>query len=120
MNRPRVESNHVPYVPITVHSTISAQSDGFEALVDTGYTGSVVVPVGAFSSNVPGRHRRFLRLADGSTVAANAYPGEVRIGATTPIQVAITELGGEAIIGMQVLDLFRLTIDHGRTIALDR
>jgi hypothetical protein len=46
------------------------------------------------------------------------YRGILRIGSTTIADIPITELGDEAIIGMQVMASFTLTIDHGRTLTL--
>ena len=116
----RVESTHVLHTPIVVHPAHAARELPFEALVDTGYTGLVVVPRGSFTDGAEPRHRLRLQLADSSVVVAPAYLGAVRIGGTTLLDVAITELGGEAIIGMQVLNHFTLTIDHGRTLVLQR
>jgi hypothetical protein len=42
----------------------------------------------------------------------------VIVGSTELPEVVITELGAEAIIGMQVVSRFTLTIDHGRTLSL--
>ncbi len=82
--------------------------------MDTGYTGFVVVPHGSFAADTAPAHWLRLQLADGSTVVAPAYRGERRIGTHRVADIAITELGDEAIIGMQVVGRFRLTIDHGR------
>jgi predicted aspartyl protease len=88
-----------------------------EALVDTGYTGFVVVPVGSLpTADAP--HRVTLRLADGTPLTAPAYRGELVIGATCLASVLVTALGDSTIIGLQVLRSFTLTLDHGREIAL--
>lgn len=118
MNPQRVESRRVLYAPITVRAALAARELEFEALVDPGYTGYVVVPRGSFTTGEALRHRLRLQLADGSTVLAPAYLGVLRIGNTTLADIAITELGDEAIMGMQVMNHFTLTIDHGRTLSL--
>jgi len=119
VNGQRVQSSRVPYAPITVGADHAARELEFEALVDTGYTGYVVVPQGSFTNGAVPEHHLRLRLADGSTVFAPAYRGVLRLGATTLRPVAITEMGDEAIIGMQVVSRFTLTIDHGHTLALE-
>lgn len=118
MNGGRVESTHVPYISVSVRAYHAPRELAVEALVDTGYTGFVVVPHGSFTADTPPAHRLRLQLADGSTVVAPAYRGELRIGAHTLADIAITELGDEAIIGMQVVGRFTLTIDHGRLLTL--
>ncbi len=119
VNDQRVQSTRVPYAPIAVTADHAATELAFEALVDTGYTGYVVVPQGSFTNGAVLEHRLRLRLADGSTIVAPAYRGTLRIGAATLRPVAITEMGDEAIIGMQVVSRFTLTIDHGRILSLE-
>ncbi|HLZ71516.1 MAG TPA: hypothetical protein VKV26_16560 [Dehalococcoidia bacterium] len=119
LNARGVESTRVPYVPISVRANHSAHELGVEALVDTGYTGFVVVPQGSFPNDAAPRHRLRLQLADGSTVLAPAYRGVLRIGAYTLTDIAITDLGDETIIGMQVVGHFTLTIDHARRLTLE-
>jgi predicted aspartyl protease len=119
VNDQRVQSNRVPYAPIAVAADHAAGELAFEALVDTGYTGHVVVPRGSFMNGATPEHRLRLRLADGSTIVARAYRGVLRVGATTLRPVAITEMGDEAIIGMQVVSRFILTIEHGRILSLE-
>lgn len=118
MNSRRIVSRRVPYLPVTVilDPSLSIEDD---ALVDTGYTGFVVVPGGSFTNSRPATHRAALRLADGSPVTAPAYLGELAIGATRLAPVLITELGDATIIGLQALQFFTLTLDHGHEIAVE-
>jgi predicted aspartyl protease len=118
VNGERVESTHVPYTSVSVRAYHSPRELAVEALVDTGYTGFVVVPLSSFAAATAPAYRLRLQLADGSTVLAPAYRGELRIGTHTVADIAITELGDEAIIGMQVVGQFTLTIDHGRLLTL--
>lgn len=110
MNDRRVLSQHIPYIPVTVAVDTRLSLEA-EALVDTGF---VVVPVGSFSNGKRPTHRVTLRLADDSPVTAPAYRGELTIGATRLSPVLITELGNATIVGLQVLQSFTLTLDHGR------
>lgn len=118
INDRRIVSRRVPYIPVTV-TTDSSLSIDAEALVDTGYTGFVVVPVGSFTNSKPATHRVTLRLADDFPVTASAYRGELRVGATRLAPVLITELGNETIVGLQVLQSFTLTLDHGRELSIE-
>ncbi len=119
LNQRRVVSRRIPYIAVTVAKTPSSQPLETEALVDTGYTGFVVVPAGSFANGQPSTHRVTLRLADGSPITAPAYRGELRIGSTRLVSVLITELGSETIIGLRVLQFFTLTLDHGREIIIE-
>jgi predicted aspartyl protease len=118
MNHLRIVSRRIPYIPVTVtaDSSLSLEAD---ALVDTGDTGFVVVPAGSFTSGKPPTHRVTLRKANNATVTAPAYRGALTIGVTRLSPVLITELGTETAVGMQVLQSFTLTLDHGREIALE-
>jgi predicted aspartyl protease len=113
-----VRSEHVPYLPITVLLERSTRELAFEALVDTGYTGFVVIPMGSVASNAAPHHLR-LRLADGSSVIAPVYRGRLRIGRNTLEPVAVTELGDAAIVGMQVINRCTLVINHGESLSLE-
>ncbi len=119
LNERRIVSQRIPYIPVTVAKSSSSQRRETEALVDTGYTGSVVVPAGFFTNGQPSSHRITLRLADGSPITAPAYRGELHIGSTRLESVLITELGNETIIGLKVLQSFTLTLDHGREIIIE-
>jgi predicted aspartyl protease len=79
----------------------------------------VVVPSGSLAADKPLTEYLTLRLADGSTVSAPTYRGELRIGNTRLAPIVITELGDEAIIGLRVLNEFTLTIDHGHTLTIE-
>jgi hypothetical protein len=50
MNR-RVTSTHIPYLPITVEIPEQKLTAEFNALVDTGFSGEIVVPHTAVSDN---------------------------------------------------------------------
>jgi predicted aspartyl protease len=50
MNR-RVTSTHIPYLPITVEIPEQKLTAEFNALVDTGFSGEIVVPHAAVSDN---------------------------------------------------------------------
>lgn len=120
MNGPRVVSARVPYVPIVVSTRLSRRSLATtEALIDTGFDGHVVVPSGTFTN--AGSPHRYLSwtLADGSSITAPAYRGELEIGTTRLAPVVISELGDEPIIGLRVLQAFTLTLDHGRTLTIE-
>lgn len=118
MNDRRIVSRRIPYIPVTVTTDTSLSLEA-EALVDTGYTGFVVVPIGSFTNGKPATHRVTLRLADQSPVTASAHRGALTIGTTRLAPVLITELGNATIIGMQVLQSFTLTIDHGRELVIE-
>lgn len=113
-----MESTRVPYTPITVTAGSPPRVIETEALVDTGFTGFVVVPRGTLAGgNRPFQYLRW-RLASDQSISAPAYRGSVYIGSTELPDVVIVERGSQAIIGMEALAHFTLTIDHGRTLTL--
>jgi predicted aspartyl protease len=119
MTGPRVESTRVPYVPITVSAGTPARGLDAQALVDTGFSGFVAIPRGTLTNGAPPRQYLRWRLASDQTISAPAYRGSLRIGSTELTDVVVIELGSQFIIGMQVLNRFTLTIDHGRVLILE-
>jgi predicted aspartyl protease len=114
-----VTSSRVPYLPITVEIPALGVALALDALVDTGFTSDIVVPVGAVPDSTPVPGYVTVRLADDSELAIPAYPGTVRIGETVVAPVAVLVMGSEAIVGLGVSTRFRVIIDHDRTITFE-
>ena len=109
-------SNDYPYIPIRVE--VQGQSEDVRALLDTGYTGSVIIPATVQGRNLgPSDGRTAVEVGDGRTVFAPVYLGILEIAGFTPIYgLAITALGDEYILGRRILDRFEITLDHGQRI----
>lgn len=116
VNPYEVISTDYPYLPIRVE----VQGDSIEtlALIDTGYTGSLIVPA-TFQREALGRPdaRTSLQVGDGRTVAAPVYMGILEIKGFPPMYgIAVTLLGDEYILGRRILDRYEITLDHGQRV----
>ena len=78
------------------------------------------MPTGSFNDNfgLPDTRVEW-QLADGSTVDAPVYVGEVEIVGLPAVRAAITMLGDEYVLGRSVLDHFKVTLDHGRLVTVE-
>ena len=114
---PRLVSERSPYVPITV--SLRQRASSFEALLDTGFEGDLMVPA-AFAANVgPPDLLRLFVLADGSETMGGIYFGAVDLGPLGTLAVQIGALGDECMIGLRIAHRFRVTLDHGRQIVFE-
>ena len=114
-NTHQVVSNNYPYIPIRLE--IQGQSEDSLALLDTGYTESLIIPARWQQRLGAPDGRTALEVGDGRIVHAPVYLGIVEIVGFTPIVgVALTLLADEYIIGRRILDRFEITLDHGQRI----
>lgn len=90
---------------------LDGESRLVEAVIDTGFTGQLVLPPEAVGQlGLPGRGRRKAILADGRTVEVNVYLARVIWhGRERAVQVLATE--GGPLVGMALLRGSRLTVD---------
>ncbi len=113
-----IVSTNYPYLPVGVDTRGQRYEDS--ALVDTGYTGSLVVPVTwlEYGIGLPDG-RSSIELADGSIVpGAPVYLGTLEISGLFSAPVRMTVMGEECILGRRVLDRFEITLDHGRRLVV--
>jgi clan AA aspartic protease len=105
-----VVSNRGPVVPIMLRDA-SGHDHALSALVDTGFTGWLTLPkelIAAFGLDYVGQTTGVL--ADGSPAVFDTY----RVRATwddQPITTRVYELESEPLIGMRLLQGFRLVVD---------
>ena len=115
----RLVSSRFPYLPIRVYGReIYYEGD---ALMDTGLDGGVVLPSGYLPVNVPARRQRRWILGDGSPAEAPTYIGRVAVDGfpLLPFPIAITIMGNEPIIGVEVIRHFSVILDHGRRVIVE-
>ena len=114
-SRQLVSANY-PYLPIRVE--IRGQSDETQALIDTGYTGNLIVPNDWLHRDLGlPDGRSSIELGDGSIVpGAPLYLGILEMDDLFSARVRITVMGNEYILGRQVLGRFEITLDHGRRV----
>lgn len=87
------------------------ESGLMDAVIDTGFTGQLVLPPEAVDRlGLPGRGRQRAILADGRTVEVNVYLARVIWhGRERAVQVLATD--GGPLVGMALLRGSRLTVD---------
>lgn len=113
----RLVGAHFPYILITVD--VGAGPIAFEAMLDTGFEGAIIVP-SAFARNAgtPKGYGVFT-LADGSQTAGPAFTADVAVGPLGTFRVEIVALGNECLLGLRVANRFKITLDHGREIVVE-
>ena len=114
----RVVSARYPYVPVRL--VVDQQVIEVEAFLDTGFDGDIVIPRGLIDSSARPTSYLYWALTDNSIVQAPAYPGTAAIGQLGSFPVLVTMLGDEPIVGRRVTDRFRVTLDHGRRLVIER
>jgi predicted aspartyl protease len=112
-----VVSNQFPYAE--VQFTVR----GFEmrnfAYLDTGFDGFLIVSDGLVSTLGQRDLVSAWELGDGSLTNGADYLGEIEIsGLAPPIVGQITCLGNEWMIGLGLLNHFRVVFDHGRKVEI--
>jgi predicted aspartyl protease len=112
-----LESAHFPYLPLRLE--VGSRSHDVEALIDTGFDGPVAVPPERVANGDPDDYQRWT-LADGSVVYAPLYIGLVQVGDVGTVEAAITALGDEPLVGRGITDRFRLILDHGERVIVER
>jgi hypothetical protein len=61
------------------------------------------------------------RFPDGSQVLTRSTLGTASVsGLGHAFSIVIAELGQESLVGRGILDEFKLTLDHGRTLTIER
>ena len=95
------------------------------ALLDTGYTGEVIIPWDAVPANVQeitGTPQNFIdvQVGDNRIVPTVQYPGLLEIvGLPGTIRVSVTVIGEEYIIGVGILELFTATLVRGEQVIIE-
>jgi len=115
-------SARFPYLPVHVWIGL-LQYPNFEfdveALVDTGFDGSLTVPQALIPDRVRPWNQQKCILADGSSFDANIYRGFVAVGPLQPIPAIIVALPYQALLGRRMTDHYRLSFLYGREVVLE-
>jgi predicted aspartyl protease len=123
----KLTSSKYPFLPLTIHVRVSNRKNidiHTQALIDTGFSGDIVVPVtGELKQSPPDAYATWT-MADGSEVMAPIFLGTIRFpeldeDVAEMVGVTVTVLGDQALIGQSVLRRFTLTLDHGRQVILE-
>ena len=111
-------SKKFPYIPIKIE--FRHRKEKIEVLLDTGFDGDVIMPEGLVSNGEPADEYLSWRMADGSLISAPAYRGSLEIGNIRLGRVLVTVLGNKAIIGRHAILNFKITLDHGKLVIVDK
>lgn len=113
---PRLVSERFPYLPMRL--AVARQTHAIEALIDTGFDGDLAVPPDLLTDSVPDDFQRWT-LADGSVVYTPMHFGQVQMDEVGVVDVLVTGLGDEPIVGRGVTDRFRLILDHAERVIVE-
>jgi predicted aspartyl protease len=123
----RLTSAKYPYLPLTIRVRASKSKQielDTQALIDTGFSGDIVVPtIGELKQHPPDAYATWT-MADGSEVLAPLFLGTIRFpeldeDMAEMVGVTVTMLGDQALIGQSVLRRFTITLDHGKQVILE-
>jgi predicted aspartyl protease len=123
----RLISTKYPYLPLTIRVRINKSKHlalDTQALIDTGFSGDIVVPTTGELQQFPPDAYATWTMADGSEVLAPIFLGTIRFphldeDVAEMVGVTVTVLGDQALIGQSILRHFTLTLDHGKQVTLE-
>ncbi len=123
----KLTSNKNPFLPLTIHVRVSSRKKidiTTQVLIDTGFSGDIVVPVTEeLKQSQPDAYATWT-MADGSEVLAPIFLGSIRFpqldeDVAEMVGVTVTVLGDAALMGQSILRRFTLTLDHGKQVILE-
>lgn len=110
-----------PYPSLGMRFAVDQVADEAVALVDTGFDGHLVVPnalIGRLSQPI---YLRRVRTASGEIVQVPVYLGTVElIDAPGQWDALVIALGDEYLIGLALINHFKVTFDHRSWSSVDR
>lgn len=108
------------YPSLTVRFSIQGYVGEVIALVDTGCDVALVVPEGLATNLPPPLRARKMRTATGQVVVVPSYIGSIQIlVAPSAIDGLVIALGTEYLLGLPMLNQYRVTLDRGRRIIVE-
>jgi predicted aspartyl protease len=120
-------SRRFPFLPLAIRVRVTTGKHlalDTHVLIDTGFSGDIVVPHTGELKHYPPDAYATWTMADGSEVLAPMFLGTIRFpelaeDTAEMVGVTITVLGDQALIGQSVLKHFTLTLDHGKQVVLE-
>lgn len=117
MNGPRLVSELFPYVSVRLE--IRGSSFEFEALLDTGFQGDIVIPEQFQPSDEAPDGTLRWQLLGGRAIFAAYYRGVAGLEGFDMRPAYITVLGDEPIVGVGLFRDLAVLLDHGRRVVVD-
>jgi predicted aspartyl protease len=113
-------SEHFPYLPVTV--LINKHLQTFEALLDTGFEGDIIIPEDSLASGqTPDSYIRFTLADPTATVLAPSFLGKVEVaqlGDAGSSPAIISVMGTEPIIGRNLARRFHISLAYGKRVTI--
>ena len=110
----------VPYPSLLIRFTAEGVEGRASALLDTGFDGHLAIPETVVPTLPRPLYRRRVRTASGQIVRVAAYLGTVELDdRPSVVDSIIIALGDEYLLGLSVLNRFKVTFDHGRRVIVE-
>jgi predicted aspartyl protease len=110
-----------PYPSVAIRFSIDGVTREVSALIDTGFDGHLAVPAALSSAFPVPAFRQRVRTASGQVVAAPAFDGTVELtDVPGAFPVLVIALGDEFLLGLSSVNYFRVTLDHGQQVIIER
>ena len=92
-----------------------------QALIDTGFTGDLVVPEGSLPQDIGNPdHLRIYRVADDRFTRAPMFNGALEvIGLPLIRDVTVAELGSRCLIGLGIIERYVVTLERGARVIVE-
>ena len=113
-----VTNSDFPYLPIRI--AIRDWEVHCLALIDTGFTGDLVVPEGSLTRDIgEPDHIRIYRVADDRLTSTLVFRGELEIIGLPPLQdVTVSALGSKYLIGLGIIERYVVTLERGERVVV--
>jgi predicted aspartyl protease len=123
----KLTSTRYPFLPLTIHVRVTNHKHielDTQALIDTGFSGDIVVPATDELKEYPPDAYATWTMADGSEVLAPIFLGTIRFpeldeDVAEMVGVTVTALGDQALIGQSIPRRYTLILDHGKQVILE-
>ncbi len=109
-----------PYPYLAVRFRVQDYIAEEPALVDTGFDGHLAIPEALAATLPPPLYLRRIRTASGQVVRVPAYLGTVEfVDQPGPFDALVIAQGDEFLIGLPMVNRFRVTFDHGQRVLVE-